>query len=706
MLMMRLKVVSLFLLTHILTFSQSEKIVEKLILQVDTNIYSWPDDAIFSREKQVLPFLYLEENEICEMQVWPVDPSKKLELINSPDFEIRDSLILINNYYRFKVQFHRLTEQDFLKFSFRSVSGASQAIQDIPIQPYTKTSVSLYMRENTLFIGEEKIFEVITNNPDNILISNEWVTSAQADYRFRKIEGNLFLHLIPNQLSEIKIDIPLRSRKPDINTRKQLSFELAPLKYNFQVKASRLRYLNLDLKEIALDESLKMEGVEVQLDDNRLLHINKTYRIEDQEEKGGPLIAELFTKRRLANNKVLCILRPYSYHKKSEGYLYMKDGDIARFITNFDVIHATLINTISILRKGGEWKSGTKIYPGETVEVKLEGQGLHNTDFRFEDLIDITQDTLIRSETQALFKLKVPINISKKTINIYNYQQPTGKALRVAEYQEAREFDYLYLNYGDIGRKVSGIRGPILYQKTIKDVVINFNDHLIDNDGDLHGIQYLDIDFRITGKRNQLIEMRSIENIVICPGDKSPRFNYYNSKNCLTEDISLNKYLSRKTYDLDEWSKISMTIKNDQDKYGGDGYQKEIDIILKRNYSFDIEVSFPAGLITISEQEDGEMGFGSLSGISMAMIAQFSFYHPEKIAKYRPYKIGAGFLAFNAFNFSDNADNRDVGIVILGSLYPTTRDVKLSFPLYVGGGYFLKDRKWFFLIGPGIRVRL
>jgi hypothetical protein len=88
------------------------------------------------------------------------------------------------------------------------------------------------------------------------------------------------------------------------------------------------------------------------------------------------------------------------------------------------------------------------------------------------------------------------------------------------------------------------------------------------------------------------------------------------------------------------------------------------------------------------------------------MIAQFSFYHHEKFAKYRPYKIGAGFLALNAFNFSDNADNRDVGLVILGSLYPTTRDVKLTFPLYVGGGYLLKDQKWFFLIGPGIRVKL
>ena len=88
------------------------------------------------------------------------------------------------------------------------------------------------------------------------------------------------------------------------------------------------------------------------------------------------------------------------------------------------------------------------------------------------------------------------------------------------------------------------------------------------------------------------------------------------------------------------------------------------------------------------------------------MIGQFTFYHPEKINVQRPFKIGAGFLALNTFNFSDDADNRNIGLVILGSLYPTTKDVKLTFPLYFGGGYQLKNQKWFLLIGPGLRIRL
>ena len=87
------------------------------------------------------------------------------------------------------------------------------------------------------------------------------------------------------------------------------------------------------------------------------------------------------------------------------------------------------------------------------------------------------------------------------------------------------------------------------------------------------------------------------------------------------------------------------------------------------------------------------------------MIAQMSFYQPGRIAKYRPYKLGAGFIAIDAFNFTES-NSRDVGLVVIGSLYPTSSDNKLTFPLYAGFGYLLSEQKPFFLIGPGIRVRL
>ena len=88
------------------------------------------------------------------------------------------------------------------------------------------------------------------------------------------------------------------------------------------------------------------------------------------------------------------------------------------------------------------------------------------------------------------------------------------------------------------------------------------------------------------------------------------------------------------------------------------------------------------------------------------MIAQFSFYQEGKIAKYRPYKVGAGFIAIDAFNFTENNNRQDIGLVVIGSLYPISSNRKLTFPLYTGVGYLLKENKPFFLVGPGIRVRL
>ncbi|MBN1183097.1 MAG: hypothetical protein JXB49_12460 [Bacteroidales bacterium] len=696
----------LFLLfLPIIVFSQKVNEISRLIVHTDTLQFTWPDHAINVKGSNVLPLFYSSENEICEVQFWLSNKEAAVRLLSTADFTIIDSLVNIGEYYRFKVKFQNLTQSRFLKFSFQVTSDTESKIQDIALQPFTSTTAQFIVNDNELFIGEEKIIEIVSNNPDNIRYNNEWKRLQDVSYRVDKNNGRLFLHLVPEKTGNISISLPLSVNQPAMSASKKFVYDLPPLTGSFAVNASRLQFLSVDKKEITYDVNARGEGIELQIDDSRLLQIQKTYRVEEQEEAGGALIAEIFTKQKLANGKVLCTVRPYNYHRISEGYLYIKDGDIARFITNVSITPATSVTKISMLRSGGEWKESNTIYPGETVEIRLEGEGLHKANFYFEGLEQVVGDSLLKNESQITYSIKVPLNIPLKSINIYNDKEATGKTLRVSEYQKPRDFDYIFLYYGDKNRRVSAIRGPILYEKTVKDVVLSVNPDIIDEDA-LYGRQFLDIEVRILGKKNELIEIRNFDNLIFCPGEKSPRFNFYPTKGCLNDDISLNKYLSRKTYDLEDWSRIVIKISDEKDKYGEEGFEKEVELLLKKKYSFDVEVSFPAGLITISKQEDGQMGFGNLSGISMAMIAQFSFYHPEKIARYRPYKVGAGFLAFNAFNFSDNVEDRDVGIVALGSLYPTTRDVKLSFPLYMGGGYFLKDQQWFFLIGPGIRVKL
>jgi hypothetical protein len=325
----------------------------------------------------------------------------------------------------------------------------------------------------------------------------------------------------------------------------------------------------------------------------------------------------------------------------------------------------------------------------------------------FEELADLTTDTLIQSGTMIRHRYRVPLSVIKKQLFLYNQGQNTGRSLNVREYQEPRPFDFVWINYDGTKRTLADLQQTVLVDKTVQDIIIGAERRMIDSGDKLYGKQYLRVEMTVTGRRDELIEMKTIENIVVCPDINSPRYEQYGESECGPVYFGLNSYLRKKTHQLDIWSKIRLKISHQKDKYNQAGYEKELEIILKKEYSFDIDLSFPAGLITVSrpDEDGGDDKLGSLSGISIAMIAQFTFYHPEKINTPRPYKVGAGFLAMNTFNFSENNNDRDLGIVLIGSLYPTTKDVKLTFPLYVGGGYFLQQEKLFFLVGPGIRIR-
>jgi hypothetical protein len=506
----------------------------------------------------------------------------------------------------------------------------------------------------------------------------------------------------------------------------KLYYKTIPFSQDFTVKTIRLQFLNVEADNITMDDKTRIKGIETQIDMSSRLQMNKTYRIENQEQPGGTLIGEIFTKSTLASGKALCIIRPYNFHRNNEGYLYIKDGDRTLFITNFNVTPKTTINDIKILHEGAKWKSTNKVHPGELIHIRLEGIGFNKASFHFEDLTPIDTSSLTKNDQVTEYKLKIPIDISKKRLDIYNHDEPTEKFLKIEEFQRPREFDFVNIDYGQRKVRLASIRKPLINFETIKDVNVSFSEYKIDSEDKLFGKQYLDMEVIVRDKSNKLIEMKEINDIEVCPSDNSPRYPYYDKSDCLQDDINLNQYLRNKTYELPEWSRITLKTKHDEDKYDESIKKKEIEIIQGSRYKFDVEVSFPAGLISIFKDEyqeelirrneSGEitdtvmvtktkMNYGKFSGISMAMMAQFSFYHPDKIATYRPYKVGAGFLALNAFNFQENAD-KDLAIVVLGSVYPTTKDTKLSFPLYVGGGYLVQESKMIFLIGPGIRVTL
>ena len=705
--MVNRKLWSTLVLLFISLFSFAQlpsEIFDWVEIRIDTNVFNSIQHTILYNGENHLYFEFNENDPVCEVRLIPrdIEMIQDLSLIRSSDFDILDSMINFNDQYlRFRVKFRDLANSSFLKFTFQRIKGdvLQPFIYMIPLLPVTETAVEFFPEDTDLFIGEEKQFPLITDNLRNIRIDNIWTRNEAINYRITDDNGKLALHLSSQRLGWQTLTLAIKTKKPYINEMGDLTFDLPLIVREFNVKSSRLRFLRMDQEELILDYQNRT-GYEIQLEDNSFFTVGKTYRVEDQEEPGGALIAEIFTRSYLNNGRILCWFRPYAYHRKTEGYLYIKDDDISRFITNVNIIPNTSIQSIKLLHEGGDWTTNLSVHPGETVELRIEGESLHRARFTFEDIYDITQDTLVRNENINNYTLKIPVNIINRQITIYNNGRETGYSLNVKEYQRPREFDFVSLEGNGFKRTLSEMGNTILVDNTLQDVMIGFDRDLIDSDGKLYGIQYLNLKVTIRGSNNELIEIQDINDLAICPSEYSPRSEYYKG-NCNTGSISLNNYLSKKTFELDEWSKIILEFSHDKSKNEGAGYSKRVEIILQRFWRFDIDVSFPAGLITF-----GGKNSGNLTGISMAMVAQFSFYEKNKINRFRPYKVGFGFIALDAFNFSDNDENRDIAMVILGSLYPTRRDAKLTFPLYFGGGYKLKNEEFFFLVGPGIRVRL
>jgi len=681
----------------------SGSVLTDVEIRVDTSLFTYNNNRVLLSGEHYLPFHFSKNDPTVELRFLVRGGSqsnvKFISLEKSEDYVILDSLSFVNEqYYRTRIRFKDLANTEFPALKINVVRNNSRQIL-IPLLPFSDAYATLNITEGDLYIGEEKRFEILSNNLANLKIDQRWQKNEKYEFRYLTQDDKVFLVILPLASGKVDLHFTPEFKKPNYKEG-ELHFKGETQSFELQVRGSRLSFVRFDVREIVWSPGQR-EGVEVQLDSHRDLLLNRTYRIEATDEKGGPLVAEIFTIRRLSNDKILCSFRPYNYHAQSEGYLYIKQGDEPLFITNMSIIPEPKIDRVSILRSGGTWVESNDLFPGETVEIRLEGMSLSRTKLFFEDLEEIVSDTLLRNDNVAHFRLRVPIDIRKKATSIYNNKKNTGVTFNIQERQRPRQFDFIHVDYGNETRLMSDVNQPLLHRGTIGNVTFRFDGNRIDEQEQLYGKQYLEIEVRIIDERNILREKQVIDNIEICPKDGSPRFFAYNSSNgCMNEPLSLNDYLTNKTHALNNWSKIEIIVRHRKSFYNGRGYTERIEIIKEKLMTFDVDLSIPAGLLI---KKVGVDGFPGLSGISLSMLAQFSFYQKGEIQRLRPYKIGAGFLAQNAFNFNPDAD-RDLGIVILGSVYPTRKERRLSFPLYAGFGYFLNEARFFYLIGPGIRV--
>jgi hypothetical protein len=700
----------------------TDRYFDEVTLAIDTSLYTLSHNTILHQRKHQLYFEYSNRYAACELRFYPKEGSNilSLSLVESAGYEVLDSFVFLEDEgcYRTRLRFADLFGNEHLSVLVNVTTLPQDEnaqprtrVWELALFPYTQTWVKLFSANDILFVGEEKSFDLETNNVENIKPTGDWQSSNGIDYRVALRDGRLVLILQPRELGVKNIDVTLETFAPFLDTNKQLSNTVAIQSQQFTIKASRLVFLNLDKKEVTYDDEVRYKGVNVVMDNNRRLQLNKTYRIEDQEAAGGSLIGELFTIKDLANDKMLCKLTAFNLHRNTDGYLYIKMNDVPMFITNLDITPKTQISAIYVLHEGRDWQSDNKVNPGEQIDVRVEGKSLHKARFTWQDAVDVTSDTISQTETQRNFRLYIPMNINKRQIALLNNGQPTGRVLQVDEYQHPRPFDFITLSYGDKSQiKVNEVSNIIISRSVLKEFSLLFDREGIDGKAKLYGKQYLDIDVRILGKRGEIIEMRSLKNQLVCPDETSPRGAYYKDKSCLSEDINFNNILNTKTNTLDNFGKVQLDIKQSAEKYSDPIFEKRVEVIYQPQMLFDIDLSLPAGMLiqnlgeSQAEKDTKKSSFtDNLGGISIALIAQFSFTDSEKAGKMKPYRCGAGFLFINTFNFREDA-KRDLAFVALGSIYPLSSRRMFNVPIHVGVGYKLQEKIPFVMISPGISV--
>lgn len=700
-----------FLIAFILSFSlvagcfgQELELISDYTVRIDTQLVRYSKHKLRQKDRWLLPIPYQKKNSAFELrlEIPLLDPDSDVDLIYSADYSIVDSLDYVNDTEMLlKIRVNDLSVVDVLNVNLKVVSKDGKE-KKVPLYlyPYAVPVVQWKVVEDELFIGEEKAFELNGQNLDQVDAANLWETSGAFEYRLKQTDDRLRLYILPLQLGSFELKIPLKTRKIMRLSNGQYGTELEPLKKKFTVKGGRLAFIALDKNEIIAEQGIG-QPIEIQIDRARYLPVKKTFRVETQQEAGGQLVAEIFTRSLLANDKMLCWLRPYGYHRISEGYLYIKDGDEPRFISNFNLIERASVSKVSVLHEGSDWSENLAVFPGEKFDLKIEGNGLQRTRINLEGIEDWIKDSTVATDQIVVYHCRLPQDVNKRKISVLLNKRNSGFELSVREFQQPRNFDFVSVDFGLGYKPITQFNKPILYDKTLQNVVIKFNPDQIETVNRFFGKQYLTIDINLYNNKKELIEYKRLENVVVCPGDNSIRFAFYDNRDCNPAEISLNNQMVRKTQDLPDWGRIEILVKDNALKYNSVGFSQKLEIIQQRKYSFDIDVSFPAGLIL---KKVGESGLGNLSGISTAIVGQLGFYRPYKVEKFYPFKVGAGFIALNAFNFSENSD-RDVGLVALGSVFPTKMSARFSFPLYVGFGYLLKDAKWFYILGPGIQVR-
>ena len=691
----------------LLCYASGHAFVKEVRVRQGVNVFSSTKDTISIAQERYLAVPLSRSNEVLELSFLFKDSisAKQIRLVPSASYRLIDSLIpLSDTTARMQIQTSDLNRIAPIAITLQTRSG-KEVSELIRIYPLYTPVIQFFPTSESLYLGEEKVFDMETATPDWFRATTSWRTQSNYRYRISKEGQNLRLRLIPTVTGEFPIEILPPLAKEYLDSLGKISKNIAPLKSLVKVKASRLQYVAFDKKELTYDENTRREGIDVIIDGAKGMSTGRTYRLEEQEAPGGALIAEVFVKNALTSDRVLGLMRPYNFHRAADGVLYLKDGDDTKYITNMDISPKVQILSLKVLRNGKNWTDRLQVYPGETLMVRVEGISLHKAKFAWDGAIIIGSDTILNTDKRVTFRLRIPIQINTSSIDLTNNGDPTGQSLRVGEYQKPHKLDFVKLSYGNGFKPLTEVEKTTVSEKALKNLVFTFDNAALDVDGKMCGKQFLSMDVKYYGPNNELIESRTVENIVVCPGDKSPRFDFYQDGRCNNTEVIVNDVMQNKTYNLTDFSRVEVTVRHQKDKYEDPIFEKNFNVVVQRPMIFDTDLSFPAGLLiqNIGGSSSKSAFTDNLGGISLALIGQIKFTDPEKIGRLKPFRCGVGFLAINAFNFSETA-KRDLAIVALASYYPLSRRKVFNLPIHVGAGYKIQSKQPFVMLSPGISI--
>lgn len=689
--------------------SNAQKIISDVIISTDSADYALSELPIQIRRNNYLYFVLdkLGQEVQLTIKTRPETEVNKISFVKSPGYIQLDSIIKTDtNTFVVDIRFTNIFDIGFPKLFFEISTPHGKSVEETKLYAFIFPTLEDLSPQIEIFNSQEVTIPLPIKNPALIKYNSAWKTEGIVDYKLVKTSNGPSLKIKPNAVGLQSLTVGVQSIKPFLNTHGNASSELFDFKITVRVVRSKFNYLNFTEPSYFF-EPRGEKAITTWFDYNPNIKLNKTYRIEDQEGPGGRLVAEIYTRAYVENqNKVIASMRTYSLHQIEGGLLYVKEGDRNRFFTNFNIAPKPYIEKVEILRPGKEWTESHIVYPGEEIELKIQGTGLANSEINFSDGKHIAiADTVRKNNNVRYFTLTVPSMIKERSIPISLNHNTTSFELLVNEYQRPRKLDFITINYGDGDHEITGEKfyKPALYDEEIGDLVIAAHINEIDGDNNFYGVQYVDVEIRLWDKNNRQIESRKVEGLKLVPDITSIRSLGYDHNNESNAILRINDVLVNKTHDLRPWSKIEITVEHDKDKYEGNGHKSKAIIYRSHNMAVDIEVSFPAGLFVV---QVGEPEVNSLTGLSIASMANFTFYKKGQIKKEQPLRLGIGFIALNAINsITGNVGaESDIGAVSLLSFQPLHSESKINFPLYAGFGYLFNSQNLFFLIGPGIKI--